>query len=352
MTDFDPENAVPVTILTGYLGSGKTTLLNRILKGDHGLKVAVLVNDFGAINIDSELVVGVEDEMISLANGCVCCEIRDDLIEAIDDLLKRVDAIDYVLLEASGVADPSSIFATFSEDKYSRRIRVDSITCVVDTDQVLEGVSQAPLAQLKQRQMGFADLLILNKTDLAGREKTAEVRSWIEADLNRIRIIEAQYCRIPLEILLAVGRFDPSRQVPEHSHQRRHDHREGTDGHDRSHDDDFQRWSFETDEPLSIERLREMIRRRLPGGVYRCKGFVNSEEHPHGRSVLQVVGRRFDVTDGGPWNDGQPMTRIVAIGERGKVDERELQNLFEQCIASRPAPDRAIQHDGYKVVRI
>ena len=128
---------VPLTILTGFLGAGKTTLLNHILTGDHGLKVGVLVNDFGSINVDAELVVDVDDGMIALANGCVCCQIRDDLVESVAALIDRDDPVEYVILEASGVADPASIYMTFVDSSYRDRIRLDSVTCVVDAEQVL-----------------------------------------------------------------------------------------------------------------------------------------------------------------------------------------------------------------------
>src|SRR5271167_4012059 len=132
----DNGNTVPLTILTGFLGAGKTTLLNRILTGAHGLTIGVLVNDFGSINIDAELVVGVDGGTISLANGCVCCEIRDDLVESVLLLLDRPQAPDYILLEASGVADPAGIFATFTDPALRESIRLDSVTCVVDAEQV------------------------------------------------------------------------------------------------------------------------------------------------------------------------------------------------------------------------
>ena len=137
-TDQSRTQAVPLTVLTGFLGAGKTTLLNRILTGDHGLRVAVLVNDFGSINIDAELVVGVESEgdVINLANGCVCCNIRDDLVAAVMQVMTRAERPEYILLEASGVADPSGIALTFMDEGMRDRIRLDSIMCVVDAEQI------------------------------------------------------------------------------------------------------------------------------------------------------------------------------------------------------------------------
>ena len=159
----------PVTVLTGFLGAGKTTLLNRILNGDHGLRVGVLVNDFGSVNIDAELVVDIDSDVVSLANGCVCCSIRDDLVQAIHTTLDRPERPEYLLLEASGVAEPSGIATTFVDNgSLAERVRLDSITCVVDAEQVF---AAPELMEVKIWQIAFADLLILNKVDLVTRKR-------------------------------------------------------------------------------------------------------------------------------------------------------------------------------------
>ena len=317
----DSNKAIPITILSGFLGSGKTTLLNRILSGDHGLQVAVLVNDFGKINIDAELVVGVENNMISLANGCICCQIRDDLLNSVMDLLGREKPVDYIILEASGVAEPGSIAMTFLDSKLNDQIRLDSITCVVDAEQVFAHPEFPELAELKLRQIAFADMVILNKTDLVNKEQIGKVNAWIDDRINRIRIVETSFCNVPYEILLGVGRFDPVRALDTY-----------TENHDKTnHGNLFSTWSYETKHPISLEALQE-VAKKLPGTIYRCKGVIYAAEKPDTRLSLQIVGRRVNVTSLGKWEEKEPMTKIVVIGASSSIHEDELQQKFDLCV--------------------
>ena len=320
---------VPVTLLTGFLGSGKTTLLNRILNGRHGLRIGVLVNDFGAINIDAELVDGVEENTISLTNGCVCCEIRDDLVNSLEQLLTREDAIDYVILEASGVADPEGIVMTFLDHRYRQLLRLDSITCIIDAEAVFSDGDNEALNMLKLRQIGFADLVVLNKVDLVGPEHIDVIKEWIDHHLQRIRIIKATRCDVPLEILLAVGRFDPVHAVSQPAGHDAHAHE-----HHRAHEsasEIFQTWSYESSRPFSIETLREMVRRELPESIYRCKGILFDARYPEKRFALQAVGRRVEIVELGEWGEHTPQSRFVAIGSR--FDAAAMRSRFDRCLS-------------------
>jgi G3E family GTPase len=335
---------IPVTILIGFLGAGKTTLLNRILHGDHGLRVAVLVNDFGSINIDADLVVGVEDNVVSLSNGCVCCSIRDDLIEAANLVIERPERPEYILLEASGVAEPSGIAVTFASPAFRDRIRLDSILCVVDAEQALNAPE---LFELKLWQIALADMVILNKVDLVDRNQVLRVRAWLDSYLHRYRLVEAIRCDVPPEILLSVGRFDPARSdfclggLDPDSHrgsETRHDHHR-VQAISRL----FCTWSFESRLPLSLETLRE-VAATLPSTVYRAKGVIYTSDAPDRRAVMQVVGKRIDLALDDAWGDRERRTRIVLIAAAGGIDAQELRGRLDSCVSSTVVdPYNAIQ---------
>jgi G3E family GTPase len=220
---------------------------------------------------------------------------------------------------------------TFIDPELRERIRLDSITCVVDADQVF---GHPAVEQLKLRQIAFADMMILNKADLAGVEQVKKVRAWIDDHFSRLRIVESSYCDVPLEILLSVGRFDPTRSGLDR--QAREDAgccdancRDEHHGHD--HTNAFSTWSYETDRPLSLEALREAAR-KLPGNIYRAKGIVYASDAPERRAVLQVVGRRVDISIREEWGQRAPRTQFVAIGEVGSIDTRLMEGIFTSCI--------------------
>jgi len=335
MIEFGTPGATPLTVLTGFLGAGKTTLLNRILNGDHGLRVAVLVNDFGAINIDADLVVGIKDDVVSLANGCVCCSIRDDLIETIEMVLRRPESPEYILLEASGIADPSGIAMTFTDQKFRDRIRLDSIMCLVDAEQVFAVPEHM---ELKLRQMAFSDMIVLNKVDLVDKIQIRKVHDWLGSRFSRYRLVEAVNAEVPLEILLSVGRFDAGESLkPSRTCGHELDDECAHDGADTIHThadthrhsaDAFSSASFETNEPVSLERLKEAVK-KAPGSIYRMKGIVLSIDAPERRVIFQAVGRRVDIAMEDPWGNRIPRTQIVAIGAKGAVDKSTLEAIFK-----------------------
>ena len=323
-------NSVPITIITGFLGAGKTTLLNRILHGDHGLRIAVLVNDFGAINIDSELIVGVEGEdTVSLSNGCICCTIRDDLLNAVFKLVERDERPEYIIIETSGVSDPFAVAQTFMMPTLRPYVKVDSIVTVVDAEQVRDLKNDE--AVLAVDQVAAADIVVLNKVDLVSPSELAQVKAWIDDVTPRARILETTQAQVPLELLLGVGDYTVER-LAQRATRDVHTHEVG-DEHDHAHDHAlvFNTWSYTTDEPLMYEALCEAVD-ALPTTIFRAKGLVQLKESPERKALMQVVGRRANLTFGEKWPDGQaPKSHIVVIGSHGGVDGEALQAQFDAC---------------------
>jgi G3E family GTPase len=340
---------VPLTILTGFLGAGKTTLLNHILHGDHGLRIAVLVNDFGAINIDSQLIVGVEGESISLSNGCICCTIRDDLLVETIKLLKRPQPPEYIIVETSGVSDPAAVASTFLMPELSQFVSVDGILTVTDAEHLL--TLKDEMEALATAQIDVADMVILNKVDQVTPYKLTDVKNYILNITPDARILETTYGKVPLELLLGIGKYDPDRLAgkavkdvhvheagapTDHTHDE-HDHAH----HHHDHSILFNTWSWSSDQPLDFAAVREVIN-TLPGGIYRAKGVLNLADFPSRRAVLQVVGRRAALTLGEKWGAVKPYSQLVVIGEGGTVHQAALQARMDACIQREPTPAQII----------
>jgi G3E family GTPase len=323
--------SIPITIITGFLGAGKTTLLNHILHGDHGLKIAVLVNDFGAVNIDSELIVGVEgEETVSLSNGCICCTIRDDLLAAVFKLVERDDHPEYIIIETSGVSDPYAVAQTFLMPALKPYVNVDSIVTVVDAEQIRD--LKDDQAMLAVDQVSAADIVILNKVDLVSARELVHVKGWINDVTPRARILETTHSQVPLALLLGVGEYAieklalrQTRDVHTHEIGEQSDH-----DHEHDHALVFDTWNYKADEPLVYEALCEAVD-ALPATIFRAKGLVQLKEAPDRKALMHVVGRRASLTFGQTWGQAIPKTQIVVIGSHGGVDANQLQQLFDAC---------------------
>jgi len=340
--------SVPITILSGFLGAGKTTLLNNLLTADHGLRIAVLVNDFGAINIDGQLIVGVEGETVTLSNGCICCTIRDDLLRAVLGLLDRDDRPEYIIIEASGVSDPMAVAMTFRMPELAPYVRLDSVIAVVDADQILDLSDQNLM--LAYDQISVADIVILNKVDLVTPEYLQQVEEEILRIVPNTRIIRASFARVPPELLLGVGEFEveklyqrAQRDIHVHGVAEDHDHdHDHDDGHDHEHHDHslvYSTWNFTAAKPFALERLKDALD-ALPLSVYRAKGVIWLNEYSHEMAVFHLVGKRASLYLAGPWGDQLPRSQLVLIGAHGTLNPNYLDLHFEAALVDTPSGAR------------
>jgi G3E family GTPase len=344
----------PVTVLTGYLGAGKTTLLNRILTEDHGKKYAVIVNEFGEIGIDNDLVVGADEEVFEMNNGCVCCTVRGDLIRVVQGLMKRKGKFDAIIIETTGLADPGPVAQTFFvDDDVKAKSRLDSVTTVVDAKHVLLRLSDSKVVR---EQIAFADQIVLNKTDLV----SADDLRMIEARLRRMNplapIHRAERSNVPLDAILGRGGFDLERIVelepqflnPAHGedghvhdehcgHDHHHDHDHHDHGHGNTaqrHDDDIQGVSLRMDTPVDGARVTKWLNDLLAyqgPDILRAKGILDVKGEDR-RLVFQAVHMILEGDLQREWRDGEPRySRMVFIGRN--LDEAKLRAGFEGTAA-------------------
>jgi G3E family GTPase len=320
----DKPAPIPITVVAGFLGAGKTTLLNHILHGEHGRRVAVLVNDFGSINIDAELITEVGDGMVSMANGCICCSIRTDLISAVLKMADLPERPEQIVIESSGVADPAGIVSSFLEPEIWGTVQLDAVITVVDAEQVL--TLPAEEAVLARAQVAGGDLVALNKVDLVDEAKLARVRAWLQEVRPGMPVFETSQCQLPMEILIGP---EVARRVERVSAD---ESSVDVHVHDHEHTLAFDTWAFTSDAPMELGVLEQVLK-HLPETLFRAKGFIHASEKPQRRLVFQLVGRRATVSVSGPWGDETPRTRLVFIARRGTVNFAAVEKALSGCEA-------------------
>jgi G3E family GTPase len=311
------QRKMPVTIITGFLGSGKTTLLNYIIQNFAGYKVAILVNEFGDINIDSQLLMTVEENMIELTNGCVCCTINNDLSNAVYRILERQDQIDYLIIETTGVADPLLIALTFLGTELRDLTQIDAILTVIDVETFvpLEHYNSDAAAS----QILYGDVILLNKTDLVAKTKVNELERHLRSVKEDARILRSEYGKVPIPLILdvnlsAADSFSETLILSERDSQ-------------HLSNDGFMAVSFQSDRPISLKKFQQFLDYQLPENVFRAKGILWFKESPQ-RHLFQLSGKRFTIDDS-EWITA-PTNQIVLIGR--KLDRLFLIQALNNCL--------------------
>jgi len=319
---------IPVTVLTGYLGAGKTTLLNRILSEPHGKKYAVIVNEFGEIGIDNDLVVGADEEIFEMNNGCICCTVRGDLIRIISGLMKRARNFDGILIETTGLADPGPVAQTFFADAdVAARAKLDSIVTVTDAKHLV-----ARLADSKEavEQIAFADVILLNKTDLVTQAARAKLAAVIRAINVHAKIVATERCHVPLKEVLGLGSFDLNHILAEDpDFLGSIEHRDRGHDHDHEHDSSIASVSLRMEKPIDptkFENWMADLRANKGPDLLRYKGILDMAG-ANAKLAIQGVHMMMEGSDLAPWKAGEKReSRLVFIGRN--LDEKTLRDGF------------------------
>ena len=333
---------IPVTILTGFLGAGKTTLLNHILTSQDGIKTAVLVNEFGEIGIDNELIVATDDDLIELSNGCICCSINGELLNAVENILDKKNDINYIIVETTGLADPLPVAMTFLGSDLRDSIRLDSIITVIDAENFKPELLESKVAR---SQIMYGDILIINKSDLVSNKRLSKIEDQLKDIKNEPRILRAINGNILLPLIMSVGLFESDKvaernSVHDHDHSKC-DHDHGHCLHNKTPDsakdngnkekeiEGFSSVSFCSEKALSLRKFQYFLDNQLPYEVFRAKGILWFKESEK-RHIFHLSGKRFSIDDT-DWNSNKK-NELVLIGK--DLNHNKIKQQLEACIAN------------------